>query len=459
MKLARLALVMVLTCGTSFPAMTQVESAPQPKVNYVGADADQAKTFFEKSMKTYATARTYSDTIRVSFKIKTEPDMGMFGDQSMTMQTAFARPNKLAYSMTMDAMGEASTSRLVTDGKKVWIESGMMSQYVERDAPEAFDFELLREQAAEGWVQVFHPSLTVMTGPHTPHQHDGHEHEPMLDTMTAVRTIESIKAGKHNDRDGTWLDVQLDARMFETEGQTLPATLWFNADGVMGYMRVNMASLLEDNFGLMEGMDIKVVQASVEFDFQNVAVNGTLPDNAFSFTPTEGMEKVDKFEFAMPDFDDFDFEPRENSLVDKPAPDFSGTLLTGGPISLESLRGKVVLVDFWATWCPPCVQALPALESLWKSYAGKDVVFIGMNLDDRRMEDQQVIKFLADKGVTFRQVRDLEGEISNAYGVTGIPCTVIIDRRGVVRNVHVGFVPGMEDDIRKEIDSILADKN
>lgn len=110
-------------------------------------------------------------------------------------------------------------------------------------------------------------------------------------------------------------------------------------------------------------------------------------------------------------------------------------------------------MDFWATWCPPCVQAMPEMQALMDKFAGKPVVVLGIN-QDAPGANEQVRKFLSDNSYTIGQVMD-DGSIGNRYGVTGIPCVVIVDQKGVVRDVSVGYAPGNGEKLAKKIEALL----
>jgi len=151
-----------------------------------------------------------------------------------------------------------------------------------------------------------------------------------------------------------------------------------------------------------------------------------------------------------------DDEEEPNELVGKPAPEFTANLLDGGKIDLASHRGKdVVVLDFWATWCGPCVAALPILSKVTEAYKDKGVVFYAMN---QREEAETISAFLKAKKLDVSVALD-EGKIGSLYGVTGIPQSVIIDKNGVVQVVHVGFSPSLEQRLPQELDAVLAGKN
>jgi thiol-disulfide isomerase/thioredoxin len=125
-----------------------------------------------------------------------------------------------------------------------------------------------------------------------------------------------------------------------------------------------------------------------------------------------------------------------NIKVGEPAPEFAARDLEDREVTSAELRGrKVVLLDFWATWCGPCRMAMPSLETLQKEFKDR-VEILSVNL---REEREQVQRFIQKKGYTFRVVLDVDGSISDKFGVRAIPTMVVIDRSGLVQAIHVGY--------------------
>ncbi|HEY7651415.1 MAG TPA: TlpA disulfide reductase family protein [Methylomirabilota bacterium] len=143
----------------------------------------------------------------------------------------------------------------------------------------------------------------------------------------------------------------------------------------------------------------------------------------------------------------FRTDPREipSPLLGKPASPFALTTFDGKPISLDSLRGQVVVVNFWASWCiPACYDEAPSLERAWQAYRDRGVVLVGVNIQDK---EEPARRFLTQFGHTFPNAPDPSGRVSVDYGVYGVPETFFIDREGQVRFKKVGSVT---DEIMKE---------
>ena len=121
-------------------------------------------------------------------------------------------------------------------------------------------------------------------------------------------------------------------------------------------------------------------------------------------------------------------------------------------LRLEDFKGKVVLLNFWATWCGPCRQELPELNQLHDKLSGQGLVIMGMNIDNKT---QDVFSFLKDVPVNFPVLLDPKQKISQSYSVSGMPNTFILDRDGKVRHIHKGYQPGVIDQYEKEIRTLL----
>jgi cytochrome c biogenesis protein CcmG/thiol:disulfide interchange protein DsbE len=152
----------------------------------------------------------------------------------------------------------------------------------------------------------------------------------------------------------------------------------------------------------------------------------------------------------------FTLNPREvpSPLIGKPATKFSLKTFDGNQISLEGLRGKVVLVNFWASWCyPACYEEAPTLERGWRTFKDRGLVLIGINIQDK---DEPARKFLREFGHSFPNAPDPTGRVSVDYGVYGVPETFFIDRAGNVRYKHVG---ALTDAILKEqVEKLLGER-
>jgi len=127
--------------------------------------------------------------------------------------------------------------------------------------------------------------------------------------------------------------------------------------------------------------------------------------------------------------------------------------LSGKTVDAASLSGKVVIVDFWATWCAPCREELPELQKFHKKYAAQGLVIIGVSVDK---EPDNIKSFLQKLQVTFPVVHDVGHQVTGKYAPPKMPSSYIIDRKGIVRYVHGGYRAGDAAEFDKQIQELLA---
>ena len=145
------------------------------------------------------------------------------------------------------------------------------------------------------------------------------------------------------------------------------------------------------------------------------------------------------------------------ALEKKQAPDLNLPLLTGEQFSLEDHRGKVVILDFWASWCRPCVMGLPILDEVAENYEDKGVVFVAVNVEGSEPETLQA--FLDEYDFDFPIGIDKTKMATAKYRVGPIPQTVLIDKKGTVQKVLLGLDPKLKENLSQDLDKLLAGEN
>ena len=144
--------------------------------------------------------------------------------------------------------------------------------------------------------------------------------------------------------------------------------------------------------------------------------------------------------------------PREGFL----APDFTLDTLDGNKVTLSELRGKVIVVNFWATWCLPCREETPAFEKAYERYKDSGMVILGVNLTDQDSVSN-VESFVQEFKLTYPILLDRDGSVSNTlYQIRGLPTTFFVNREGIIRTVVVGG-PMSETFIRSKIEALLEE--
>jgi peroxiredoxin len=136
--------------------------------------------------------------------------------------------------------------------------------------------------------------------------------------------------------------------------------------------------------------------------------------------------------------------------ADTSAPGFTLASSRGTEVSLAQYRGQVVMINFWASWCGPCRQEFPLLESIYRKYGRMGFTLLGVNVEP---DSQAANDWLKQTPVSFPILYDKDSKVSKLYDVAGMPSTVLIDRSGKLRMLHRGYRPGDENEY---LDSIRA---
>ena len=187
----------------------------------------------------------------------------------------------------------------------------------------------------------------------------------------------------------------------------------------------------------------RVVKTRIAMKVKKFATGAEVEDNLFAFTPPKDWKETEMVVFAS-----------ESRLIltGQRAAAFTLKTLEGDEVSLAGLRGKVVVMDFWATWCPPCRDELPRLEKLSKELAARGIVFVGVNNE----EASTARGFVRKQGYEIPVLMDSKREVNRRYGISAIPSLFVIDRDGVIRRHFIGSRG--EEALRKAIVEVAEGK-
>ena len=220
--------------------------------------------------------------------------------------------------------------------------------------------------------------------------------------------------------------------------------LWTVAQGGLGMAQLAMAQDGSQVPSILSRIKTQAIEKNV---FVRVEVlPSDLEEFESQFMPTSALPKSGKSKVESAEKD---------PLVGKKAPEIFTKTLEGEDFKLSDHKGKVVVLDFWATWCGPCVRALPELLKATSNFNKNKVALIAVN----QGESPKVIsKFLEKKQLNkLSVILDKTRKIGGEYKVKGIPKTVIVDQKGIIRHVHVGFSTKIGNQLKGEIQKLLSE--
>lgn len=356
-----------------------------------------------------------------------------------TLEFVLAKPTKLMLK-TRDLV-------VFADGNNLVVYSTSLKQYVQRPQPDPWLLRDQIEQMSGGQIRTIPSEALIRPG------------MSLDQTLRNVRTVERVRAGDYEAKTGLWVsgtaidDRQPGSRPFSFER-------WYSdEDNLLYVVRQDWTQMYQDQVNRMhaeqhEGEANAAEPKKINFarwttTFTRVP-NAPVSDSEFVFKPGSEDKRVSKFYFPHPRLKD------QAALLGRQTPALVGNALDGKPFDFASLTGKVIVLDFWATWCGPCVASMPAMQALMTSYTDQPVAFVAINRDDEA-KASFVPGFLLRRGISIPQVLDgARGPLGQAYYADSIPCVVLIDQRGIVQDIDTGYIPGKELELKAKIDKLLA---
>lgn len=385
-----------------FAAVAETPATVDPKSKQV---LESVATFY-KGLNTVTS--TYALTLDTEAEGK---------KNSLVLDFAFAaeRPNKVTFVQTKSDGGVD----VVSDGNGVTVSIPKMKKYAVEGPTDSIGSAL--EWGALNAVTQFSAILGDLMS--------SDPSGALLDGSTDAKYIgeEDLDGRKHHH--------------IELSQDDMNVNFWFQSGAKPFLSRIR-----PDLSKSLEGSDMKV---AVEINLTGWTANEPIPAERFTFAAPEGFEKAANFN-AM-----FKSEKRPaDALVGGMAPTFSLKALDGKTIDLQAYLGKnIVVLDFWATWCGPCVMSLPILTDVTDAFKDKGVVFIGVNQGEG---PDEVKAFMADQKLAFDVALDTEAAVAGKYMVNGIPQTVIIGKSGKVEAVHVGVSPVLRQQLKSQLGTLSA---
>jgi peroxiredoxin len=400
--LAAVALLTALSCGTPISA-----SAPSPESLLRGAlDYLQGLT----------SAQVNAD---VSMQVKM---MGQNQTMNSTASIRFERPNKFA----LVADGGVLGLTFIADGKQVVTYMPMLNRYTVSD---------VGKDASAGGLPGGAQLIDLATSFDAAKAYD-----QIMKRVTSSKYIGREEVGG------------IACHRCRYDSDLASIDVWFEAGNRPLVQKI--APDLTKTFAKQADANEAMKDMQIEWvvTFKDWDTDATLTDADFAFTPPIGAKKVDSLMGGSRDM-----VSEMHPLVGQPAPPFEIEDLDGNTISLANYLGKdVVVLDFWATWCGPCVAAMPELAEVTSSFRDQGVVFYAVNIGE---EKQAVVDFLQEQKLEVPVALDAKSTVAALYRVSGIPQTVLIGNDSKVQVVHVGYGSNMKTQLTDELEQLLAGKD
>ena len=267
--------------------------------------------------------------------------------------------------------------------------------------------------------------------------------DPSADLRELASSITKLADEKIDDKNCLTLSLTLN------DANKGPLTLNFDSQTHL----LRRASLnMEDAFEKAGRPDI--TNAVYRVDYTTIKPNGALKPEQFAWAPPSSAKDMAVAKAEALAAADEEAGPAA-ALVGKAASDFTLEDMEAKKVTLSDLKGSVVVLDFWATWCGPCVASLPHLNKIYKEFEKDGLKVYALN---QREAKEKVAAFIKDKTLTIPVLLDKEGNVAKQYLVTGIPQTVVIGKDGIVKKVLVGFNPDGDQELRDLIGQELKAK-
>jgi len=417
--------IWLVGCNPSKPAEKTTEDT-KPMQGDAKAANLSADAVLKNMATAYRNAQNYSDSGRLRFKLlRGEDNMDEAADFSVTFQ----RPNKLRMHLYQ--------AIVVSDGKQMHSTVGdLEGQVLEVAAPAEITMETLASD--EVLASVLNEGVA---GP-----------SAQLGLLLADDALDGILTGAK----GTKLREPqgIDGRTclgVEIEREDGKLVFWIDRESYVVRRIEFPTDALREAIG---GDDIK--ELTLWADLSGAVLDSKIDDVAFKFEMPEQAKLVERFDTRplLPK------PPAPSKLLGQQIGDFQFTALDGSEITRDSLEGKVVVIDFWATWCGPCIESLPNLNTVYEKY--KDhagVQFLAVSIDESSVTKAQLEESLQKIGVSLPIARDSQSVARDAFQVEGIPNMFVLGPDGKVEDNDVGYNPRLSAELPGKIEKLLAGKS
>ncbi len=253
--------------------------------------------------------------------------------------------------------------------------------------------------------------------------------DPSLTLLGGMESVEIVDRDKFR---GTIPSVHLKG----VQDDGVVWDFWISKDDNPKPLRllVNLTAMLRDNAQMKMAPGVSY---ELRYDFLTWRVIGKVDEKLFTYDPPKDAKEFDSLDdyYAM-----IAQENEKHPLLGVMAPQFEGELLDGKVVGPEQFKDKVLVIDFWATWCNPCIEAMPTIQKVCQKYKEKGVMLLAVNVGE---DTKKIQEFVKKQGWKIDVVIDDQMEVSKGFSADVIPLTMLVSREGMVEAVHFGY-PGAE---------------
>ncbi|HEY1602734.1 MAG TPA: DUF2092 domain-containing protein [Pirellulales bacterium] len=422
---AIIAVAALLAVATAAPCR-----AANDKPGASAAIEPQARQVLEHMGTYLAGLKSFSVTTDIKLEVSQGADTKSF---VIVQKLQAERPNKLTFILKSDA----SNGELVCDGVNLSIFIQGLGKYLEEKSPETWE-KIFQNPLAAAVISPGNAKLVTLSLL-------SHESATLL-----LSTAESAKYGGEVMLDG------VKCHLIEVMSNEVDWKLWVDV-GDKPLPRQFVPDLTKTFAKMAAGARggnaaLANVKVTDTVTYKDWVENPKFGEDAFVFNVPAGAVKAESLADMIGGR-----ESGPHPLLAKAAPAIKLDLLGGGTLDLAALKGKnVVILDFWATWCGPCQKAMPIIEKVAREYKDKGVLLYAVNIQET---PEEVKSFVDESGLHVPIALDKEGTVARAYLANSIPQTVIVGKDGIVQVVHVGLSPALEDELKNELDALVAGKD
>lgn len=378
-----------------------------------------AQQVLESLVDAYEKAASYADAGRAELVVQPDP-MKISGAANFSVTVG--RPDRIRV--------EVYQAMVVSDGRQMHAALEYLpGQVLTKDAPAELTLEwlfsdrLLAEALSSGFAGP-PPQLMLML-----------EEDPLRALLQDARETTLLEPATIGDRPCHRV------RITRSDGT---AVFWIDRQSWLLRRIVFPTDAIREAIERQTGR--RAEHVSLTANFHGARLDGEVDPAAFQFEVPEDAELVQLF-----------VPPDPGQLLGKKLPDFSFVDLQGNRVTSDSLAGKIVVLDFWATYCPPCRTSLPNLQKTYRQYRDHaEVAFYAVSVDQPDVTDQSLVETFRDLNVDVPILRDRERHMGATFRSTNIPAMFIIDAQGVLQDYEIGADPQLPDILPAKLDKLLA---